>query len=207
MYLNTPLTLILIADFIQPVKAISGIIFLAAITVISYFLLLVFIAALKVDIFKGALITAIFVATYGYFTIEKISPLTIILGYMLTILAALVIRGRISSIRLGSVNGLELINSFAMSWMDRSSYAFDDLCKKIGQPSELNVSIHEFKGDKDKISTIIVPYIHPGPAKSIGSGELPSLIYEILSEHRPLVLHGVSDHSQYCKQTGHERPS
>jgi len=195
MYLNTPLTLILIADFIQPVKAISGIIFLAAITVISYFLLLVFIAALKVDIFKGALITAIFVATYGYFTIEKISPLTIILGYMLTILAALVIRGRISSIRLGSVNGLELINSFAMSWMDRSSYAFDDLCKKIGQPSELNVSIHEFKGDKDKISTIIVPYIHPGPAKSIGSGELPSLIYGILSEHRPLVLHGVSDHS------------
>jgi len=53
MYLNTPLTLILITDFIQPVKAISGIIFLAAITVISYFLLLVFIAALKVDIFKG----------------------------------------------------------------------------------------------------------------------------------------------------------
>jgi len=195
MYLNTPLTLILITDFIQPVNAISGIVFLAAITIISYFLFLVFITAFKADTFKGALITATFVATYGYFTIEKVSPLTIILAYMLTILTALVIRGRISSIRLGSVNGLELINTFAMSWMDRSSYAFDELCKKVGQLSELNVSIHEFKNNKDKIATIIVPYIHPGPAKSIGSGELPSLIYEVLSEDRPLVLHGASDHS------------
>ncbi|HLH45396.1 MAG TPA: DUF2070 family protein [bacterium] len=195
VYLNTPLTLILIVDFIQPVNSISSIIFLATITVISYLLLLVLIAGFKANIFKGALITATFVATYDYFTLEKIGLLTFLLDYMLTILTALIIRERISSIRLGSVNGLELINSFAMSWMDRSSYAFDDLCKKVGQVSELNVSIHEFKNNNDKIATIIVPYIHPGPAKSIGSGELPSIIHEILSEHRPLVFHGASDHS------------
>ncbi|MEM3794466.1 MAG: DUF2070 family protein [Thermoprotei archaeon] len=193
LYLNTPLTVILMVDYIQPLQALSSAIFLVALTITSYLLFLVFTTAFKMNNLRGALILAIFISTY--YLSNSISPLIIVVDYMLTVLVALIIRESISRIRLDSVTGLELINSFALSWMDKSSYAFDELCKKIGNPAELEISIHELRGPNDVIATIIIPYIHPGPAKTIGSGELPSLIYEALRGYRPLVLHGASDHT------------
>jgi predicted neutral ceramidase superfamily lipid hydrolase len=98
-------------------------------------------------------------------------------------------------IRLGTLSSREAIARFTDSWIDRGSANFDELLTTLGKKHTAMVSVHSFVSDASKVATLIIPYIHPGPVKSMGSGELPSLIFTKLSDCNPLIFHGASDHS------------
>jgi predicted neutral ceramidase superfamily lipid hydrolase len=195
VYLNTPLILILSTNYLTHKPSVAtDIIYIISINVISYLLGLVLMGAFKATFAGVGTLLSVFMATYYIFTYIRLSFYIIVMGFLITLLSIVYVRRRLLDLKIGSVNGLELINSFALSWMDRSSHAFDDVCSKLGETKMLSISIHEFIANNKRIATLIIPYIHPGPAKSIGSGELPSIIFDKLKDYNPLVLHGASNH-------------
>lgn len=196
LYLNTPLTLALAADMIGRPETIGAAIAIALITVITYLLAMVILATFRAGFKVAAAISAVFYTTYACFTPLGVKPPILVGVFFVTMLVALAIYNRLLNIKVAEVNGIDLVSSFAGSWMDKASNSFDEICRKLGEETELKISIHEFVSQSsDRIATIIIPYIHPGPAKAIGSGELPTILYAELKQYHPLILHGASDHT------------
>jgi len=195
-YLNTPLTLALIISFIIKPHIIGNVIYVSSLTLVTYLLGLGIVGTFKIKFIRIVAITAVFYASYYVLIAINIRPITSMLIFLSILLMILVVYEAILKLNIGSTNGIELINSFALSWMDKASDAFDKLYEQLGEEAELKVALHEFVDTaNNRLATVIIPYIHPGPAKAMGSGELPSIVYRELKKYNPLVLHGASDHS------------
>ncbi len=102
---------------------------------------------------------------------------------------------RMRSIRVGGVSGGEALTAFGTSWMEPESLEFDNLSEAAGSNSVVSVSALIFRSDSQRIASLIIPYIHPGPARGMGSGDLPSVLTRELNEFGPVVLHGASNHA------------
>lgn len=102
----------------------------------------------------------------------------------------------LKKIKLNGLTALDAISKFAKSWMDQESVAFDELLDKVGKRHVAKISVYHITNENDdSICTFIIPYIHPGPLRQIGSGELPSILYSALYDLNPFVVHGASNHS------------
>lgn len=122
-------------------------------------------------------------------------PLQVAINAAFSFLAFLLFAIGLERIKLGALSSREAIARFADSWIDRGSTNFDDLLTNLGRKHTAIISVHSFVSATSRVATLVVPYIHPGPVKNMGSGELPSLIYAKLSDHNPLIFHGASDHT------------
>ncbi len=98
-------------------------------------------------------------------------------------------------IRVGGVSGNEALTAFGTSWMEPQSLEFDNLSEAAGSDSVVSVSALTFRSDSQRIASLIIPYIHPGPARGMGSGDLPSVLSRELDEFGAVVLHGASNHA------------
>ncbi|MCL5788550.1 MAG: DUF2070 family protein [Candidatus Marsarchaeota archaeon] len=106
----------------------------------------------------------------------------------------------LANMKASQVTGLEAISAFAVGWMDRSSNAFDKIMYRLGKDREARFSVHAFDAGESRIATVIIPYVHPGPAASMGSGDLPTIFYEELDSLNPFVFHGASNHNHNMAQ-------
>lgn len=196
LYLNTPLTIVLAAAFAaRPTTPVLLALVFGSVTITTYVLIMGILATFRANLKRATASAALFYATYICFVASS-DGLLATADFLATLLAAYIAYKKMVEIRVSGVNGIELINSFAVSWMDNSSNAFDETCRKLGEKAELKISLHEFLGKNgERIATLVIPYIHPGPAKTMGSGELPTVIQKKLKQYNPLVLHGASDHT------------
>jgi predicted neutral ceramidase superfamily lipid hydrolase len=197
-YLNTPIAICILLGF--PLASvlnglIAQILFITPLTLLTFIYGLIWITVFGVRLSFTIILSALFEVVYLVTTPLRIAFTNEALVILLPMVILLISFEILLKIRAGAVTGMDLIKAFAGSWMDRNSDLFDSVCQKIGKPCSVGVSLHSFIRKDDGRVAIIIPYIHPGPAKSIGSAELPSLLYEQSNAYNIMVFHGASNHS------------
>lgn len=73
------------------------------------------------------------------------------------------------------VPSLPLFRAFMLNWVTSHNTPLESILEKLGEDADVDVSLLKFTSSKHK-AAIVVPLIHPGPFKNIGSSLLPSLL-------------------------------
>lgn len=100
--------------------------------------------------------------------------------------------------RLG-IPSLKIFRAFLANWTEDYEEPFEEVLEQISEERDVMVSMLLFRGrDHGNMKAIIiVPNIHPGPFKNIGSSPLPSLIKDYVEKEYMCVVsvpHGISGH-------------
>jgi putative membrane protein len=74
-----------------------------------------------------------------------------------------------------NVPSMPLFRAFMLNWVAALNAPFEALLEKLGENEDIEVTLLKFDSHKPK-AAIIVPLVHPGPFKNIGSSLLPSLL-------------------------------
>jgi predicted neutral ceramidase superfamily lipid hydrolase len=73
------------------------------------------------------------------------------------------------------VPSMPLFRAFMLNWVAALNAPFETLLEKLGENEDIEVTLLKFDSYKPK-AAIIVPLVHPGPFKNIGSSLLPSML-------------------------------
>jgi putative membrane protein len=105
--------------------------------------------------------------------------------------------------------GLDLIplfRAFVVAWAEDLNGPLEEQITGVGEETDLAVDSIVFEDDAGGFSaSLIVPYIHPGPFRRIGSSGLPTALVDRIGEElgcEALVTHGVSTHSRDLTRSG-----
>jgi putative membrane protein len=74
-----------------------------------------------------------------------------------------------------SLPALPLFRAFILNWVDNQNAPLEKHLEEMGENADIQVTLLKFDASKPK-AAIIVPQVHPGPFKNIGSSLLPSLL-------------------------------
>ncbi len=74
-----------------------------------------------------------------------------------------------------SLPALPLFRAFILNWVDSQNAPLEKYLEEMGADADISVTLLKFDASKPK-AAIIVPQVHPGPFKNIGSSLLPSLL-------------------------------
>lgn len=94
------------------------------------------------------------------------------------------------------VSSLHLFRAFLLNWVADLNGPFEEYFERLGETRDVEVSILKFGSENPKV-LIVVPSIHPGPFKNLGSSLLPSMIKENVEENLKCVVcvpHGLFGH-------------
>jgi putative membrane protein len=130
----------------------------------------------------------------------SVIPITFFLIFSLFVslissLAFLSIINRVGTQTLG-VPSLPLFKAFLLNWIADLNAPFEEFLEKLGEDHDVEVSMIQFSSFKPK-AAIVVPSIHPGPFKNIGSSFLPSMLKTVLEKEYNSVVcvpHGLLGH-------------
>jgi len=132
----------------------------------------------------------------GYSTIPIIFFLVFSLFVsLISSLAFLSIINRVGTQTL-RVPSLPLFKAFLLNWIIDLNAPFEEFLEKLGEDHDVDVSMIQFSSSKPK-AAIVVPSIHPGPFKNIGSSFLPSMLKAALEKKYNNVVcvpHGLLGH-------------
>ena len=94
------------------------------------------------------------------------------------------------------IKSLPLFKAFLLNWIVDLNTPFEEFLEKLGENQDVEVSLIKFSSSKPK-AAIVVPSIHPGPFKNIGSSFLPSMLKTALEKEYNCVVcvpHGLLGH-------------
>jgi putative membrane protein len=74
-----------------------------------------------------------------------------------------------------SISSLPLFKAFIANWVTGSNAPLEKFFEDMGEDKDIEVNLLKFESSKPK-AAIIVPCVHPGPFKNIGSSLLPSMM-------------------------------
>jgi putative membrane protein len=74
-----------------------------------------------------------------------------------------------------NVPSMPLFRAFMLNWVAGLNAPFEGFLEKLGENEDIEVTLLKFDSHKPK-AAIIVPLVHPGPFKNIGSSLLPSML-------------------------------
>jgi putative membrane protein len=77
--------------------------------------------------------------------------------------------------RIYGMPAMPLFKAFMLNWVAGLNAPFEALLEKLGEDEDVEVTILKFDSYKPK-AAVIVPLVHPGPFKNIGSSLLPSML-------------------------------
>ncbi len=72
---------------------------------------------------------------------------------------------------------LTMFRAFMLNWVASLNAPLENFLEQLGEDADVEVSCLKFESSKPK-AAFIVPLVHPGPFKNIGSSLLPSLMKE-----------------------------
>ncbi len=106
------------------------------------------------------------------------------------------------------VPSFSLLKVFLLNWVLDLNAPFEELLEKLGEEQDVEVSLMKFGCSSPK-AAIVVPSVHPGPFKNIGSSILPSMIKTSLEKEfncDVCVPHGLFGHElDLASQTQNQR--
>jgi len=95
------------------------------------------------------------------------------------------------------IPSIKLLKAFLVNWIEDLEKPFEEILEQLSEERDVNVSLLAFKSEKRLKAVIVVPNLHPGPFKNVGSSTIPSLIQESLEKKMRCVVsvpHGISGH-------------
>ena len=112
----------------------------------------------------------------GQVSFLQILPLLVIAPF-LSLASANLLVGFIDRLgqELYGVPSMRLFKAFMLNWVAGLNGPIEIYLEKLGEDADIEVSLMKFESTETK-ATIIVPLVHPGPFKNIGSSLLPSLL-------------------------------
>ncbi|MEM1586144.1 MAG: DUF2070 family protein [Candidatus Bathyarchaeia archaeon] len=101
--------------------------------------------------------------------------------------------------RVLGIPSLEIAKAFIANWTEGVKEPFEEVLERLSIERDISISalIFRAKNANRLKAMMIVPNIHPGPFKNVGSSLLPSMIKEHLEKEFQCVVsvpHGVSGH-------------
>ncbi len=98
------------------------------------------------------------------------------------------------------IGSFSVLRAFMANWAEDLNAPFEQLFERFSQQSEIRISLLSFRNAEGNIkATIIVPALHPGPFKNIGSSGLPYMIQGAvenkLNDCIAMIPHGLSGHN------------
>jgi putative membrane protein len=90
-----------------------------------------------------------------------------------------------------------LFKAFLANWTEDLVAPLESFFEKLGDLEDIKVSLLTFRAGKKIKAVIVVPALHPGPFKNLGSSLLPSLIQTSLQDKFDCVVsvpHGLVGH-------------
>jgi putative membrane protein len=84
--------------------------------------------------------------------------------------------------RVNGMSSLPLFRAFMLNWVVGLNAPLEKLLEEMGENEDIEVTLLKFDASKPK-AAIIVPLVHPGPFKNIGSSLLPSLLKHDFEKH------------------------
>jgi putative membrane protein len=94
------------------------------------------------------------------------------------------------------IQSVTLFRAFMLNWVSNLNEPFEELLEKLGEEREVEVSLMKFGSSRTK-AIMVVPSVHPGPFKNIGSSLLPAMLKADLEKEfgcLACVPHGLFGH-------------
>jgi len=94
------------------------------------------------------------------------------------------------------VPSLSLFKAFLLNWILGLNAPFENLLEKLGEEQDVAVSLLKFDASRPK-AVMVIPSVHPGPFKNVGSSLLPSMLKTALEKElncSVCVPHGLLGH-------------
>lgn len=102
-----------------------------------------------------------------------------------------------------------LFKAFLANWTEDLISPLETFFEKLGNLEDIKVSLLTFRVGKKLKAAIVVPALHPGPFKNLGSSLLPSLIQKAIQDRYGCVVsvpHGLVGHElDVASQTQNQR--
>lgn len=95
------------------------------------------------------------------------------------------------------IGAISLLKAFVANWVSGVTPPLEDYLEKLGSNTNFLISLLAFKKEDSVELVVVVPTIHPGPFKNLGSSNLPYLIQNGLEKHIEGVVavpHGTCNH-------------
>jgi putative membrane protein len=115
---------------------------------------------------------------------------------LLTVFAFKYFMDRVGKGTLGVASSV-LFKAFLANWTEDLIHPLEAFFEKLGNDQDIKVSLLIFNADKKIKAVFVVPALHPGPFKNLGSSLLPSLIQSTLEDKFNCVVsvpHGLVGH-------------
>jgi len=75
------------------------------------------------------------------------------------------------------VPSIDLFKAFMLDWVASQNAPLEGFFERMGEDTDIEVSLLKFDSDKPK-AALLIPSVHPGPFKNVGSSVLPSILKE-----------------------------
>jgi len=95
------------------------------------------------------------------------------------------------------VPSIGMFKAFLANWTEDLENPLEEVLESLSEERAVKVSMIGFKAGGRMKATIVVPGVHPGPFKNVGSSPIPNLIQKLLEEKLSCVVavpHGISGH-------------
>ena len=95
------------------------------------------------------------------------------------------------------ISSLSLFKAFLANWTEELNGPLERFLEQLGSEQDIKISLVAFKTRRKIKAVVVVPALHPGPFKNVGSSLLPSMIQEALEKKLSCVVsvpHGLIGH-------------
>lgn len=120
---------------------------------------------------------------------------------VVTVTAVFVFEFSIDSVGVGilGVGSFSVLKAFMATWTENQNAPFERLFERFSQERDVELAVLSFRSIKGIIkANVVVPAVHPGPFKRIGSSALPYAIQSAVENKKNgcvvMVPHGLSGH-------------
>ena len=117
-------------------------------------------------------------------------------GALLTVFVFKYFMDRVGTGSLGIASSV-LFKAFLANWTEGRIVPLESFFEKLGNLHDIKVSLLTFRAGEKLKAAIVVPALHPGPFKNLGSSLLPSLIQTAIQDQFGCVVsvpHGLVGH-------------
>jgi len=95
------------------------------------------------------------------------------------------------------ISSIKLFKAFLANWTEGIVEPLEELFEHLSEEHDIKVSMIAFRTKKGMKAVIVIPSLHPGPFKNVGSSCIPSMIQNVLEKKFNCVVsvpHGISGH-------------
>lgn len=187
----------ILIEIIFSMYAMYGIIYLASLSLLS-----IVIVGLEKNCRNVAVLTIATISTQIPFVIfiEGVNVLSILIRTMIIAVSfigfALFLKSMNRVSRRYSEDVLKLANALTKYWTIGDRKDLETIFENIGEEKIVKSYAIVFHRDKDNPVVLVVPGVHYGPFRTLGSSELPYVIDSLLESrgYKSICFHGVGSH-------------